>query len=248
MSVPMSQSRPQLFGVLAGLFLAAGLVLSATLLARAWMKIAERESINVTGSARKSVRSDMIVWRGSFAVEATDLLTAQRKLKADLAKVEGFLQAKAVTNYAVGNVGIQELRSMVKLENETVQRLSVYRLMQVVEIRTADVDRVAKLDRESVALVEAGVLFTSDAPQFIYTKAGDDKVEMLAEATRDARARADQIASQGGREIRRLQSARMGVFQITPVHSIQTSWEGMNDTTSLDKTITAVVTATFGLE
>jgi len=40
----------------------------------------------------------------------------------------------------------------------------------------------------------------------------------------------------------------MGVFQITPVHSIQTSWEGMNDTTSLEKTITAVVTATFGLE
>ncbi len=244
----MSESRPQLFGVLAGLFLAAGLVCSAIVLTRAWMKIAESESINVTGSARKAVQSDLIIWRGSFAVEAPELLVAQRKLKADLAKVEQFLQSKNATNYLVGNVGIQELRSMVKTENETVNKLAGYRLMQAVEIRSTDVSRIAQLDRESVGLVEAGVLFTSESPQFIYTKAGEAKVEMLAEATRDARSRADQIASQGGREIRRLQSARMGVFQITPLHSIQTSWDGMNDTTSFEKTITAVVTATFGLE
>jgi len=40
----------------------------------------------------------------------------------------------------------------------------------------------------------------------------------------------------------------MGVFQITPLYSGQTSGEGMNDTSSLDKTITAVVTATFALK
>lgn len=244
----MSESRPQLFGVLAGLFLAAGLVCSAVVLTRAWMKIAESESIYVTGSARKAVQSDLVIWRGSFAVEAPDLLAAQRRLKADLAKVERFFAGKGVTNYVVGNVGIQELRSMVKTENETVNKLAGYRLTQVVEIRSEDVARVAQLDRESVELVEAGVLFTSDSPQYIYTKAGEAKVEMLAEATRDARSRADQIASQGGREIRRLQSAKMGVFQITPLHSIQTSWDGMNDTTSFEKTITAVVSATFGLE
>lgn len=244
----MSESRPQLFGVLAGLFLATGLVCSAVVLTRAWMKIAERESINVTGSARKSVQSDLIVWRGSFSAEGPDLLAAQRKLKSDLVKVEQFLNSKSVTNYLVGNVGIQELRSMVRMENETVNKLAGYRLSQAVEIRSAEVARIADLDRETVQLVEAGVLFTSESPQYIYTKAGEAKVEMLAEATRDARSRADQIAAQGGREIRRLQSARMGVFQITPLHSIQTSWDGMNDTSSFEKTITAVVTATFGLE
>lgn len=42
--------------------------------------------------------------------------------------------------------------------------------------------------------------------------------------------------------------ADRGVFQITPLHGVQTSWEGVSDTSSLDKTITAVVTATFSLE
>jgi hypothetical protein len=104
------------------------------------------------------------------------------------------------------------------------------------------------LDRESTGLVEAGVLFTAQPPEFIYTKAGEAKVEMLAEATKDARVRAEQIAVQGGRGIARLHTADMGVIQIAPIYSGQTSWEGMNDISSLDKTITAVVTATFALK
>ena len=70
---------------------------------------------------------------------------------------------------------------------------------------------------------------------------------MMAEATKDARARADQIAIQGGRKIRGLRNARMGVIQINPVHSTATSWEGNNDTSSVDKTITATVSASFDL-
>jgi len=244
----MNQPRPHLLGLLAGMFLASGLVLSAILFTRAWMRISERESINVTGSARKAVRSDLIVWRGSFTVEAKDLLDAQRRLKADFGKVEAFLRSRGVTNYIVGNVAIQELRTSQKQEGEAVIKLSGYRLSRPVEIQSSEVDRIAQLDRETFALLEDGVLFTADLPQYIYTKAGEAKVEMLADATKDARSRADQIAVQGARTIKRLQSAKMGVFQITPVHSIQASWDGMNDITSVEKTITAVVTATFSLE
>jgi hypothetical protein len=70
---------------------------------------------------------------------------------------------------------------------------------------------------------------------------------MMAEATKDARQRAEQIAQQGGRMLKQLQTAHMGVVQINPLHSTATSWEGNNDTKSLDKTITATVSATFSL-
>lgn len=65
----------------------------------------------------------------------------------------------------------------------------------------------------------------------------------MAEATKDALAR----AGQGGRRIKELRRARMGVIQINPVFGTATSWEGNNDTTSLEKTITSTVTATFSL-
>jgi hypothetical protein len=241
--------RPHLLGLLAGLFLAAGLILSAMLVTRAWMRIAESQTIAVTGSARKNVRSDLIIWRGSFATEAATLLEAQRTLKADLAKVEAFLQTKGVTNFFFTPISIQELQATLKGADGSLQRKTAgYRLTQTVRIDSADVERIMQLDRDSTALVEQGVLFTPVAPEYIYTKAGDTKVEMLAEATKDARARAEQIGAQGSRRISQLRAAKMGVFQITPVHSLQTAWDGLNDTTALEKTITAVVTATFSLE
>jgi len=241
-------TRPQLLGLLAGLFLASGLVLSAFLITRAWMRIAESQAIVVTGSARKDVRADFVIWRGSVTTEAGTLVAAQRALRADLDRVIAFSQANQITNQLVSPINIQEVRSTEKLPDGTVQQKTVgYRLTQTVEIHSSDVDRIAQLDRDSSKLVEQGILFTPAPLEFIYTHAGEAKVEMLAEATRDARARAEQIAVQGGRAIHQLRSAKMGVFQITPIHSIQTSAEGMNDTTTLDKTIRAVVTASFSM-
>ncbi|PYI79975.1 MAG: SIMPL domain-containing protein [Verrucomicrobia bacterium] len=242
-------ARPQTLGLLAGLFLSVGLMLSAVMFTRTWLKIAESQTISVTGSARKNVRSDLVVWHGGFSTEANTLLSAQRALKDDLAKVEELLRVNDVTNYLVSTISIQELHAVEKGQNEFAHQKTIgFRLSQSVEVRCPDPERIARLDRDSVTFVERGVLFTTVAPQYIYTKAGETKVEMLAEATSDARARAEQIAVQGGRVIDRLRSARMGVFQVTPMYDIRTSWDGMNDTSSLEKTITAVVTANFSLK
>lgn len=244
----IARGRPHLFGLLAGLFLAAGLVGAAMVLTRAWLRIAESGVVNVTGSARKNVRSDLVIWRGSFSVEAESLVQAHRRLKADADKVVAFLQRAGASNALLSAIGIQELRARARGEDETAgQRTVGYRLTQNVEVKTGDHPLAEKLTGDSAGLVEQGVAFVTHDAQFIYTKAGDAKVEMLAEATRDARARAEQIAAQGGRAVHALRSARMGVFQITPEFSTQTTWEGVNDTTARDKTITAVVTASFSL-
>ena len=242
-------NRPHLLGLLAGLFVAAGLVLSAMVVTQAWLKVSESQVVTVTGSARKVVRADLVVWRGTFSGEGVSLLEVQRKLKGDLALVETFLRDAGVTNHSVSSISIQELRGRERGVDDPEQlRTLGYRLSQSIEVASPDVDRVMRLQQDSTSLLERGVLFTSTTPEFIYTKAGEAKVEMLAEATKDARGRAEQIAEQGGRSIHALRSARMGVFQITPRYSTQTSWEGMNDTTSLEKTVTAIVNATFSMK
>ena len=40
----------------------------------------------------------------------------------------------------------------------------------------------------------------------------------------------------------------MGVINVNPANSTETSWEGNNDTTSLDKDIITIVYVTFELE
>ena len=255
----MNNTRPHLLGMLAGLFLATGLVLSSMLGTKAWVKIKNSQFITVKGSARKNIKSDLAIWSGRFTAEAATLLDAQQKLKADRAKVAAFVVNAHMTNHAFAPIVIEELRAdfqnqitnseaagwkVVGSQTKTVG----YRLTQSVEVRSLEVDAIAQLDSDSTMLVEQGVLFTTDSPRFIYTKAGETKIEMLAEATKDARTRAEQIATQGGRGLECLHDADMGIFQITPMNSSQTSGEGMNDTSSLDKTITSVVTATFLLK
>jgi len=248
----MNQSRPQLFGMLAGLFLAAGLVLSSMLATTTWLKVKNSQFIMSKGSTRKNVKSDLVVWRGSFTTEAPTLLEAQHKLQADRMVVARFLAGDGITNVVFKPITIEKREASVELKTpaenvtESEQRTIGYRLAQSVRVESADVDRLAELD--TTPLVEQGVLFTSEPPQFLYTKVAEEKIEMLAEATRDARARAEQIAVQGNRSIASLHNAEMGVFQITPLHGTDISGDGMNDTSSLDKTITAVVTATFLLK
>ena len=246
----MNASRPHLFGMLAGLFLAAGLVLSAMLGTTALVKIKNSQFITAKGSTRKNVTSDLVVWKGSFTTEAATLLDAQQKLKADAVKVERFLNDNRVTNLVFKPIAIEAIQASVSNEtngeNISRQRTVGYRLTQQVRVESGDVERVAQLD--TTPLVEQDVLFTTDSPQFLYTKVAGEKIEMLADATKDARARAEQIAAQGGRNIASLHDAEMGVFQITPLHESDTSSGGENDTSSREKTITAVVTATFLLE
>lgn len=243
----MNHSRPQLFGMLAGLFLAAGLVLSSMLATTTWLKVKNSQFISVKGSTRKNVESDLIVWRGNYVVESPTLLESQRKLQANQALVRKFLADNGVTNFVFAPMNIGEMTSSLKNPDGSVEHKTIgYRLSQIVRVESADIDRIDGLDTSK--LVEQGVLFTTESPEYIYTKVGEEKIEMLADATKDARARAEQIAAQGGRVIANLHNADMGVFQITARNGTATSWEGESDTSSRDKTITAVVTATFLLK
>lgn len=241
--------RPHLVGLLAGLFLAGGIAFAALIITQAWTRISEAQVIDVTGAARKNVRSDLVVWRAGFSVEAESLLGAHEKLKQDQAKVEAFLRGHGVADFAVHPLQIRELTTRgVDEDNEVVSRRIGYRLYQRIEVRSKEVEATPWLAAESTSLLEQGVALLSEGFEFIYTKAGEAKVEMMAEATKDARARAEQIASQGSRKIKGLRSARMGVVQINPLYSAATSWEGNNDTTALEKTITVTVTASFSLD
>lgn len=242
-------SRPHLFGLLAGLFLAAGLCFASIVFTRTWTRLRESQVIDVTGSARKNVQSDLVVWRASFAVEDEALLGAHAKLKGDLAKVQEFLQARGAGNFTLFPVQIREITARVKNDgDESVTKRLGYRLTQRLELQSTDLAPTIRLGTESAVLLEQDVALVSEGLEFIYTKASEAKVEMMAEATKDARARAEQIARQGGRTIKELRTARMGVVQINPLYSSATSWEGNNDNSSFEKTITTTVSATFSLQ
>mgnify|MGYP003430154652 CR=1 FL=1 len=81
--------------------------------------------------------------------------------------------------------------------------------------------------REITSLLEQGVFVTSNRPNYYYTRLGELKLEMLAEAAKDARSRAENILrSAGNTGIGPLVDSSMGIININPANSTgTTSWD-----------------------
>ena len=104
------------------------------------------------------------------------------------------------------------------------------------------------LSRQSTELISQGIPFKSDTPLYLYTKLSELKVSMQAEAAKNARDRAEQIAESAGCRLGDVRAANMFVPQITPLYASSNSDSGSeDDTSSLDKNITAVVSVEYSI-
>lgn len=241
----------------AGLALAMSLVLSSVIGAWAFVHVKNsNQTIIVTGSARKRIRSDLVIWRVAVTGNAAQLSDAYQQVSRNVPKVRDYLVAKGVpeNQIVISSIFSRTMREKTQgyaaedAKDVGTGRIVGYSLRQEVQVRSNDVDKVTAVSRGVTELMNQGILLESAPPEYIYTKLGDLKVQMLAEAAADAKQRAQQIASSTGNGIGALRGAEMGVIQVTPADSYEVSGEGVNDTTSLDKDITAVVHMTFGID
>jgi hypothetical protein len=129
------------------------------------------------------------------------------------------------------------------MEQEAV--VAAYVAQQDVEVESTDIPKVEQISREVTQLLDRGVYVQSTPPLYIYTKLAPLKIAMLADASKDARLRAEQVAINTQSTLGKLITARMGVLQINEKFSTEVSAEGNNDKTSLEKDVLAVVTASF---
>jgi hypothetical protein len=243
---PTRDYQPLFSAVVIGL----ALVICAAIASNAVTRVkASRQTVTVTGSAKQQIRSDLIIWRGNVAHQSDDLQSAYTALKASMTKLREYLNSQQIPADQIVETAIQTwaLHPVNEQGMETSEIIG-YRLTQGVEIRSSDVDKITQISRQATELINQGVALESQPPEYLYTKIGDLKVKMLAEAARDAKLRAEQIAEATGSNIGKVRSARMGVLQITPAFSVEVSDYGINDTSSLEKDITAVVTMEFEIE
>lgn len=200
----------------AAVFLALGLVGAAWLLGASAARIADsRGTLAVTGSAHRQVRADLAVWRGTFSTQAPTLRAASAQLAWCRDRVREYLLARGLPagDTVFAAIATQAVRGRAAPgEGGT----GSFRLSQGVEVRSADVAQVAAAERGAGALLELGVPFESQAPEFLCAQSAGLEAEALALATRDARARALAMAKEGGGRLGRMRSAQVEAFRITP--------------------------------
>ncbi len=235
----------------AGIALAIGLVLASMIGGWAFVKGKRGDqTITVTGSARKRIRSDLVIWKAGVSYQAPVLSDAYRSLSENVPRVKSYLIGKGIpeNQITISSISSQTLHARNEQGEENTGQITGYSLRQELEVRSNDVDKIAKIAREATELINQGILLESMAPEYHYTKLGEEKITMLAEAAKDAKVRAEKVAESTGSSIGSVRTARMGVLQITPADSNEVSDSGMNDTSSLEKDITAVVNVGFEID
>ena len=237
--------------IILGICFVIATIASTVILSKGLLQIKKfsSELITVTGSAEKKIVSDHIVWKAQFSTQEPELKAGYATLQEDLKKVKAYLAAKDIKDneLIVSQVNTVVLYKKNEKGNDTNQ-IEGYRLSQGIEVKSDDVKRIEDVSRQSTELIEQDIRLISNAPEYFYTKLAELKVEMLAQATEDAKQRATTMARSTGNKIGAIRSAKMGTFQITPVNSYDVSWYGENDTTSYEKKVMAVVTASFAIE
>ena len=186
-------NRFGLAGILLGLSLAAGLIISSSQVAKVWLHIADSQVIGVTGSARQDVASDNANWSADYSTEGETMAEAQQKLKSYTEKVNAFFKERNVTNAEMSAITIQRMKPQSSQSgyDDSNKRTIGYHLQQTIHLESVDIRRVMELQQQSVVLIEQGVELDDQGIQFIYTKTAEAKIEMLAAATKDARQRAE---------------------------------------------------------
>ncbi|MCX5711583.1 MAG: SIMPL domain-containing protein, partial [Candidatus Omnitrophica bacterium] len=229
----------------------AATIVSSLIISKGFLKVTKfvKEQVTVTGSAQNDITSDYIVWRSSFSIREASLPTAYKRLNEDLEKVKNYLTKKGVSENDViaSQITTEKIYKKNDKGNDT-NDIQWYRLSQAIEVRSNAVEKITQVSRESTDLINDNVEFESQAPEYFYTKLDELKIEMLGKATQNAKARADNMVKSTRNKIGSIRSSKMGVFQITPINSTEVSDWGVNDSTSLEKRVTAVVSASFAIE
>lgn len=234
---------------LLGSTIALGIMLSSQVVSNAVVKMKRADSIRVKGLAEENIVSNHAAWRAEIRAKSGELGTAFDELEKSRKLVEAYLSNAGFKETEVSSDAI--VTGYEYKLNEKGQKTNVldsYLLSQALLIKSSDVKLTDKVSKNVTDLIRDGVQILSFPPEYVNVGIEDIKMKLLGKATANGYERACILAKNSNGKVGALNSASQGVFQITPLHSTEVSDSGNYDTSTIEKTVKAVVTLEFTIE
>lgn len=230
------------------------IIVSSIFLGNAYVERTNTDGeIQVTGLGKTDFMSDLIVWEGSFSANNIELTECYELLERNKKIIRSYLLEKGVLENEIvfQSVNVQEVtKRNYSTDGKYIgDEFIGYQLNQSLKIESKEVEKIELISREITELLNKGVRFYSESPRYYYTKLTDLKIEMISKATEDARLRAVKISEYSGCKLGQLESAKMGVFQITGQNSKEDySWGGTFNTSSKAKTASITMKLVYSVD
>lgn len=210
----------------------------------------QEDTLSVTGSTKQEITSDTVKWTSNFSrtIPTTDLPVGYDQMNRDLAAVKKFFKDQGIAEQDLGISPVTMERVYNNNYGDNGGDIKEYVLRQNVEIQSGDVQKITALAKNIQPLINQGVIFSTQSVEYYYSKLPDLRIQMLGDAVRDAKVRANEIAKNSGRKAGALKSAGVGVVQVLPVNSVEVSDYGAYDTSSIQKEVMVTVKTSFTLK
>jgi hypothetical protein len=201
--------------------------------------------ITVTGSAKTSATADNAVWTLNVSLTRPTVAAAVTKVGSDVVAVskyltDGGIPAADITLGSVSTYANEEYSN-----GNSTGRILNYRANRDVVVRSKNVQLISKLSQGIGTILQAGVSVNNYGPQYYISTLPSLRPQLLEEAMKDAKVRAEAITKAVGGKVGSVQAVRAGVFQVTTPDSTMTADGGAYDTSSIEKTVTSTVSVTF---
>lgn len=170
-------------------------------------KAADR-SVTVRGLAEKDVTADLATWSISYSATGFDLPTVRAEIDNNTKALQAYFDSLGFKSGDLTPTGA----GVNQYLNNGVNNITITQRML---LRTTDIARAQKAVAQQFDLVRRGVtLQEGSGMKYSFTKLNDVKPDMVAAATRDARAAAEQFAKDSGSGVGGIKSATQGYFSI----------------------------------
>ncbi len=205
-----------------------------------------RDNVEVTGSAKEAVVADRarLVINLETKTGGGDQQAGYTRLEAATGKITAYLQSQGFGDF--------ETPSITSFPNYTYPQygepvFTGFTVSRQIILRSDNISGISALANSIEPFTGSNYTVTTQSLELTYSKLDEMRVTLLSEAIKDAKARAEAIASESGRSVGALRSATSGVVQVLPEGGVDISDYGMYDTQSVRKEVMVTVRATFEL-
>jgi hypothetical protein len=216
--------RPQptlLTWLLAALVIALGLGAGGLLVGQGMKRFkADSRAVTVKGLVEREVQADQAIWTLAFRRAGNSLAEVQSGIAADREAVVKFLRARGfeaaeleVQPATLTDREAQDFGGGREHKTRFIVAASVVVSTKRVELVRASTAATDELIRQGVVLAH-GLGENRANPRYVFSKFNDLRPQLLAEATKNARAIAQQFASDSGAAVGSIRAANQGNIQI----------------------------------
>jgi len=243
MKLPLTKPRP--FGlVLGSIFIMIGLVYGGSMIG-AGLAAKAGNAITVTGSAKTAATADNVVWNLGVNESAPTAAAAVKKAEKSSAALHDYLVAGGVPENGIELGGITTYPNNEYVNGNPTGRVLAYNANQMTITRSTDVQMIKKLSTGLGTLLQTGANISNGGPQYLVSTLASLRPQLLAEAMKDAKVRAQAITSAVGGKVGAVISVSSGPVQVTAPDSTDTSGGGSYDTQTIPKTVSVTVSVSF---